>query len=276
MDDVFSTALKNQWRSLMAMIMAEYAHRVSRRSFGVLEEMLSLVMVSGSMLVLRIVTRAPTHHGMPMAPFLLSGMILYWMLRTTMFRVASLKNTKSAFKSNPRVTSLDVLVARAVLNIAFYLLFGFPIFLIMYVFGISPMMEQPVIVFFIMLLMGIWGFGLGLCFGALFLYIPIARTVVSGLMMVLMWISGIMFIWPEIPYMLKGIMIYNPIFHFMELMRTAYFSSYITPVGSWSFVLGVTGVTVAFGLMLERVTRKKAMSGTHRQGADDDLTEMAV
>ncbi|MFG1295642.1 ABC transporter permease [Xanthobacter variabilis] len=276
MDDVFSTAVKNQWRSLIGMVMAEYAIRISKRSLGLLEELLSLSVITGSMLILRLVTRAPTHHGMPVIPFVISGMILFWMLRTTLFRVASFKTAKGAFRANPRVTSLDVLAARAILNIVFYMMIGFPVFITFYWLGLSPFMANPVQVFLLMLLMGIWGFALGLCFGALFIYVPFAKMVVAGLMMIAMWASGVMFIWPEAPYMLRGILIYNPIFHFMELMRTAYFKTYITQMGSWVYVLSTVGVTIALGLMLERVTRKRAQASTQRQGADEDAFDVAA
>ncbi|WP_454916817.1 ABC transporter permease [Xanthobacter sediminis] len=276
MDHVFTTALRNQWRSLLAMVMAEYAGRVSKRSLGILEELFSLGVMGGSMLLVRRMTGAPTHHGMPIVPFLISGLVLFWVMRTTLFRVAALKNAKAAFKINPRVTALDVLAARALLNVTFYICIAFPFFTLFYFLDWSPFMNSPGQVLFLMLLMGLWGFSLGLCFGALFLYVPSMRMVASGLMMVLMWTSGIMFLWPEAPYMLRGILIYNPIFHFMELMRTAYFSTYLTPMGSWRYIITTVMVTLALGLMLERVTRRRAESGVQRQGADDDTFDEAM
>jgi len=276
MDNVFTTALRNQWRSLLAMIMAEYASRVSKRSLGILEELFGLVVIAGSMVVVRSLSRAPTHHGMPMLPFLVSGLVLFWILRTTLFRVAVFKNAKASFKINPRVTALDVLTARAVLNIAFYVACGFPVFVLFYILGLSPFMDSPGQVLFLMLLMGVYGFALGLCFGALFVYVPVARMIVSGMMLLLLWISGVMFIWPEVPYMLRGVFIYNPIFHFMELMRTAYFSTYVTPMGSWTYIIMTVAITLAFGLMLERVTRRRAESNVQRQNADEESFEGEV
>lgn len=276
MDHVFTTALRNQWRSLLAMVMAEYSARVSRRSFGVLEELFSLGVMAGSMLLLRRMTGAPTHHGMPILPFLITGLVLFWILRTTMFRVSVFKGAKAGFKINPRVTALDVLAARAILNVTFYIIIGIPAFTLFYLLGWSPFMDSPGQVLFLMLLIGLWGFALGLCFGALFLYAPSLRMIVAGLMMVMMWTGGIMFLWPEAPYMLRGILIYSPIFHFMELMRTAYFSAYVTPVGSWRYVLLTVLVTLALGLMLERVTRRKAESSVQRQSADDDAFDEAM
>ncbi|MFG1480145.1 ABC transporter permease [Xanthobacter sp. V4C-4] len=270
MNDVFTSALKNQGRSLMAMLMAEYSARVSKRSLGIVEEIFSLGVVAGSMLVLRLMSGAPTHHGMPVFPFVLSGLVLFWMFRTTLFRVSSFKTAKAGFRNNPRVTALDVLAARGILNVIFYIFLGFPIFLTLYFLDLSPFMSNPGEVFLIMVLMGIWGISLGLCFGALFLYMPFMRLVVQGMMMMLMWVSGVMFIWAEAPYMLRWLIIYNPIFHFMELMRSAYFGSYVTPVGDWSFVLTTVAVSLALGLMLERVTRKRAENAVQRQAADDD------
>lgn len=270
MSDVFTTALRNQGRTFMAMLMAEYSMRVSKRSLGVFEELFSLSVMAGSMLMIRLMAGAPTHHGMPVFPFVISGIVLFWMFRTTLFRVATFKNAKGAFRNNPRVTALDVLAARATLNVLFYILMAFPVFLFLYFCGLSPFMSNPGEVLFLMILMGIWGFSLGLCCGALFLYVPFMRLVIQGCMMLLMWISGVMFIWAEAPYMFRWVVMYNPIFHFMELMRSAYFASYVTPIGDWSFVLVTVSVSLALGLMLERVSRKRAESAIQRQAADEE------
>ncbi|MFG1392596.1 ABC transporter permease [Xanthobacter agilis] len=270
LDDVFTEAAKNQYRALFSTVMAEYSSRVSKRSLGVIEELFSLGIMTGGMLLLRVLAGAPTHHGMPIIPFVVSGLVLFWMLRTTMFRVATFKSAKAAFKNNPRVTALDVLASRAILNTAFYVVLAYPIFGLMYLFGVSPPVHDPWAMFLLMLLMGVWAFSLGLCFGALFLYVPFARTVVQGMMMAVMWTSGILFIWPEAPYMFRGALYYNPVFHFMELMRTVYFSSYITAMGSWYYIGIVVSVTLAFGLMLERVVRRRAESTVQRVAATEE------
>lgn len=267
---VFTIAAKNQWQALMAMLIAEYSARVSKRSLGVIEEIFGLGVMAGGMLLLRTISGARTHHGMPVAPFILSGIVLFWMLRTTLFRVSIFKSAKAAYRTNPRVTSLDVLFARGVLNVLFYICLAFPVFGLLYIFGISPPIAYPWEVLLVMCVMGLWAFSLGLCLGALVVYVPFARTVVQGLMLALMWISGILFIWPEAPYMFRDYLYYNPILHFMELMRTAYFSSYVTAMGSWVYVSAVTSITLACGLMLERIVRRRAESIMQRQGVGDD------
>lgn len=266
-------ALRNQGQSLWGMVMAEYAMRSSKRSLGIVEELMSLGFVTGGMLVIRLVAGAETHHGMPILPFVLSGITLFWMFRTTLFRVAQFKTAKINFKSNPRITALDVLASRAILNTMFYTGLAFPIFILLYLIGLSPFMQSPGTVFLLFMLMGLWGFGAGLCFGALFLVVPFTRMIVAGMMMALMWVSGIMFIWPEVPYMVRGPFSWNPLFNAMELMRTAYFKSYQTAVGSWSYFLAVVFCTLALGLMLERVSRQRAEAGVYRRGADPDMDE---
>jgi len=276
MSNVLVTALKNQGHSIVAMLSAEYALRISRRSLGIVEELLSLGFVAGSMLVLRLMAGGASHHGMPVLPFVISGLGLFWMFRTTLFRTANFKNAKLNFRGQPRVTALDVLLSRAVVNVLLYTSIVFPIFLLLIWMGWSPPMERPGMVLLIFELAGLWGFGTGLCFGALFLVAPFMRMVVGGLMMTMMWISGVMFIWPEVPYMLRPIFQWNPLFHFMELLRDAYFSAYETALGSWSFVLWTIFITLALGLALERVSRRRAEAGVYRRESDQQTFDDGV
>ncbi len=277
MDNILVAATKNQVRSLGAVLSATFALRSSRRTLGLFEELGGLIFIAGGMLLLRVMTGAPTHHGMPMAPFLLSGLITFWLFRTTVGQVSNLQSAKATFRNNPRITSLDVLVARAAVNVFIYTCIGAAAFATVYLAGLSPGLERPELVLALCLLMGIWAFGFGLCLGAIYLYAPPLKVVVGGLLHMAMWLSGIMFLWPEVPYMGRWFFAANPLFHYMELLRDAYFEAYQTALGDWQFLLTVVFVTLALGLMLERVVRAKAQEQTQRpQEETDPFTENMV
>lgn len=277
MDNPFVTAMKNQGRALNAVLRAQIAMRGSGRALGLIEEMAGLMFIAGGMLVLRALSRAPTHHGIPMVPFLLSGLLFFWMFRTTVNQSIGLRSAANVFRANPRVTTLDVLFARAAVNVMIYAGIGLTAFLVTYWIGLSPPMQSPGIVVFMCFLMGSWAFGVGLCLGTLYLYAPGMRVVVSGLLHIAMWVSGIMFLWPEVPYVMRPFFQLNPLFHFMELLRTAYFPTYTTAMGDWSYVLAVVSICLTLGLMLERVSRAKAMdNGGRRLDDGDPFTETMV
>lgn len=277
MDNPFVTALKNQGRALGAVLRAQIAMRGSGRALGLIEELAGLMFIAGGMLVLRVLTRAPTHHGIPMVAFLLSGLVFFWMFRTTVNQSMGYRSAAAVFRNNPRVTSLDVLIARAAVNVMLYATIGATAFFVMYWLGVSPPMQNPTVIVFMCFLTGVWAFGVGLCLGSIYLYAPGMRVVVNGLMHIALWTSGIMFLWPEVPYSLRSFFRNNPLFHFMELLRTAYFSSYTTPIGDWVFLLTVVSMCLALGLMLERVCRPKLQdNGGRRVDEADPFTETLV
>jgi len=64
------------------------------------------------------------------------------------------------------------------------------------------------------------------------------------------FISGIFFAGTMIPQQYWYVFSWNPIFHAIELSRDAFFSSYITPIGSWSYLSVCALVSFTSGLML--------------------------
>jgi ABC-type polysaccharide/polyol phosphate export permease len=83
-----------------------------------------------------------------------------------------------------------------------------------------------------------------------------------------MYTSGIFFVWPEVPYSMRPIAIYNPFFHLEELMHAAYFEVYHSPIASWNYVITIQVLTLALGLVVERRCRPLRGHGTRPEGED--------
>lgn len=260
MSGILVTAAKNQWRALVSLVVTEFMVRSSRRSLGMVEEIGGLALFVVGFVAFRLLAKGNSHHGMPVLPFVLSGLVLFRLFLTTSLKLMSLASLRGQYKNNPRVTTLDIVLARAFYDFLIYTFIAFSAFIILYSIGMSPWMQHPWIVLALFILASIWGVGIGICLGTLQYYIPVLRIIMAPMMMLLMWLSGIFFIWPEVPYSFRWLMDGNPIFHMIELMRDAYFQSYVSAVASWPYFLSWVFLSLILGLTFERVLRKVAQN----------------
>lgn len=271
-EDRFLFALKNQINAIGSLILLEAHLRFGRRSLGFYEDLASIAIHVAGFTLLRYISGMGSHYGMAAIPFMTVGIFVFWMLRTNLNLASAFKSAKGRYRFNARVTQLDVLIARTVISTILYLGIGFATFYIFVYVGIGPMLASPWMVAVILLISGVWGFGCGLILGGAFLYFPVLRTIWGGMMRVLMYTSGLMFIWAEVPYSFRFVVEYNPLFHMAELVRQFYFGTYVSPVASWRFIFFTVVVTLALGLAIERICREKALNAPNRnESADEEL-----
>lgn len=271
-DGSFASACHNQARVLYALFLLEGQNRFARRAWGLFEELAGILIHVIGFSALRLMTGAVNHRGMPVIPFLVSGVFLYWMFKTTMVPVSNFHASKSRYVAHPRVTQLDVLLARAAVNIGLYLCVSLGTFYFLILIGLSAPIYNLGLVIVILLLGGIWGLGIGLVLGGLFSLLPIFRTTSSGFLRLVMYTSGIFFVWPEVPYALRPFVIYNPFFHLAEKMHSAYFEVYDSAVASWDYIICWIVLTFTLGLVVERRCR----SMNHRERRPDEDASYAM
>lgn len=97
-----------------------------------------------------------------------------------------------------------------------------------------------------------WGLILGYCGRFLTLVDKIYRIVSRSLL----FISGIFYVPSFMPPVLRDWLAWNPLLHAVELMRIGYYPRYPETVFSLSYLLGVAGGCLLFGVAL--VWRKRA------------------
>ena len=73
----------------------------------------------------------------------------------------------------------------------------------------------------------------------------------------LFFISGILFIPGVFPPSIRDILAWNPILHIIEWIREGYFPNYVSTVLDKQYLFGWIGVLLVFGMVGERLYRKK-------------------
>ena len=100
--------------------------------------------------------------------------------------------------------------------------------------------------------------GIGMINAAIKLYYPSYATIYSALSRPFYFMSGIFytadFLSPEVLNLID----FNPILHVVEWFRTGFYTSFNSEFYDVEYVATVSLVIFIFGLMAERITRKRA------------------
>ena len=112
------------------------------------------------------------------------------------------------------------------------------------------------------LLLMTFGTGFGFLFAALTPIVPSTRQIATGLLgRPLFFSSGLFFTAESVPAPLRDWLLYNPLLHMLELLRSAFFHEFESPYGDWSYaVLWAVGA-FAFGLLAHQALRRRAIVG---------------
>lgn len=163
--------------------------------------------------------------------------------------------------SFPVVTVVDIMTARAVLEIvAAYLTLIF-MFTILLALGDDPIpfdLEQAVYAYLATLLLSV---GFGSLAGVIVMFSPFFATIYALTMILVYLGSGTLFVISDLPDVISGPLAWNPVVHSVEWMRTAYYPTYSDKILDKGYLLGCGLTSLCLGLLMERILRWKMLEG---------------
>ena len=163
--------------------------------------------------------------------------------------------------SFPAVTVVDVMLARAFLEVVAAFVTLVFLIIIIYAIGDNPFpwdLSEAVKAYLAALLLAV---GVGVLAGVIVMFSPFFATIYA-LMMILVYIgSGTLFVISSLPDVISTPLSYNPVVHAVEWMRVAYYPTYSTKILDKEYLIGFGMTTLFLGLLLERVLRGKMLEG---------------
>lgn len=255
-------ALVLQCRVLYALILRETKTRYGEHKLGFVWAFIEPVLMILLMYVIFGSVRSLATGNMHLALFIVCGFVPFTMFRNTMSQTQGAITQNTSLLGFPQVTTFDLILARALLEIAVFLaVFGILVLGIA-LLGVDARCEDPLGVLTVCFLMWLLGLGLGFIFSSLAPIIPSTRQI-TGLLLgrPLFLASGLFYTVDAIPSGAREIMLYNPVLHLVELSRSAYFYEFESAHASWSYATFFSVGTFAFGLIVHRAMRKKAIIG---------------
>jgi capsular polysaccharide transport system permease protein len=188
--------------------------------------------------------------GTNFAIYYASGLLPFFMFMSTSGKVQQSINYSKQLLNYPRVTFMDALIARLVLNVLTQLAVSVLIFTF-----ILTMHETRTVLRLDLLLnayaMAIaLGFGVGVLNCLLISRHAIWGTVWSVISRPLLFISGVIFLHDQIPEPYRGWLAWNPLVHVTGEARRAFYYSYVGEYVDPVYTYGVAAICAAGGLLM--------------------------
>jgi capsular polysaccharide transport system permease protein len=238
-------------RVVMALMLREMATTYGRKPGGYIWTILEPVAGVAIMtwIFMAVGMRNPSL-GTNFAIFYATGLLPFFVFTNVSQRVAQSLRYSSRLLAYPRVTVLDALLARYVLNLLTQFLVAYIVLAGVLFFQETgtQLVLSHIILGFVMAGSLAAGIGLLNCF--LMSKFVIWGTFWSIITRPLVFISGVMILVEELPLMWRGYLLWNPLVHVVAEVRSGFFHgydpSYISPV----YVFGVSLVCGVTGLLL--------------------------
>jgi len=234
----------------MALILREMSTRYGRTpggyAWGILEPLAAILVLS---LGFSLIIRTPAL-GSSFLLFYATGYLPFDMYQNLSNMVARAINFSKPLLQYPAVTWVDAVLARFLLNsltsilVSAILLTG-----ILTVTETQTVLSLPPIVTAMALAM-ILGLGVGVLNCVLIGLFPLWELTWSIITRPLFIASGIFFLYDTMPPLAQELLWYNPLVHITGLMRTGFYPTYTAAYVNEFYVLGVSLVLLAMGLIL--------------------------
>jgi capsular polysaccharide transport system permease protein len=239
-------------RTVAALVLREMSTTYGRSPGGyvwaVLEPVASIALLT---FVFSLAFRSPPL-GSNFPIFYATGFMPFILFNDVSNKLSQSINYSKQLLSYPRVTFIDVILARMILSVLTRLLVSYLIFVgILSIYNTGTQLDLPhVMLSFAMALA--FGIGVGTVNCFLMSMFPVWRQAWSILTTPLMLISGVILLVDSLPDQFRYYLTFNPLVHVTAEMRLAFYYSYTAPYVSPVYVFGVSLVLTAIGLIFLR------------------------
>lgn len=161
----------------------------------------------------------------------------------------------------PVVRLVDIVFARAYLEIVGAILAGVLITIVFLSIGEDPFPAYPFQAIYALIAIALLSVGVGIIVSVLALISPVV-VMIYMLMLIVVYIgSGALFVPTYMPSPVVAVLEWNPITHAIEWMRTAFYEGYPRQMLDRAYLFSCAIGSIFIGLAAERVLRQKLLAG---------------
>jgi len=253
----FTRGLASQCEVIWAVMLRETRTRFGANSFGYLWAIIEPLMMIMTFWILLVIVGRDAPYGMDQYTFIASGIVPYTLFATTANRVAESINGNRPLLYYPHVQPLDLVFARAILELATY---G-GVFIILLgghaLYHQSFSIDSALVTCVGLVISGMLGMSLGMVFCMLGQYSKFVDRFRGFFFRPFFWISGIFFTLNDLPEEGRAVILFNPVVHCVEMVRDGWFATYSARHIDISYPLYFILALGFIGLSLERAVRTR-------------------
>jgi len=253
-------AIFTQARVINALVLRETKTRYGNYKIGFLWALLEPAISVTIFTVIFTAIRNDEPSGMPLVTFMIVGFVSYSMFRDPWTKMQSSISQSRHLLTFPQVTTYDVILAKGLLDIIVTLFVMGLLLFIAYILGFEVRVERPLGVLAVLGLLAIGSLGMGFFFASLEPMIPSIKQLSSTILGRPMYFgSGLFFTAESVPEPFLKYLLYNPILHMIELVRSEFHHGFETQHGSWLYASSWSVGLLALGLVTHQALRKRAI-----------------
>lgn len=247
----FESAFTIQCRVVYALVLRDVKARYGRRQLGFLWALLEpLLFISLFIGIFHLMGR-DSYAGVPTPLFFVTGFSPFFMFRDLYPQVAGSAKANIPLLMFPQVSRTDVLLASVILTSLLAIAVMSFLLLACHAVGYYFQFQRPLEVLAALGLLVMLATGVGLVVGAFTIRYEFVSSIASALLgRPLFLSSGLFFTADSIPAKAREYLLYNPILHCIEAIRSAMFASFESRYADLSYVLFFALILNTFGLML--------------------------
>ncbi|TNJ40948.1 ABC transporter permease [Phaeobacter sp. B1627] len=239
-------------RAIVALILREMSTSYGRSPGGYVWAVLQpLAMIALMTLAFSVLLRSPSL-GTSFLLFYATGFLVLRMFQEVSIAVGGAIGFNQALLAYPRVTYVDTLVARGVLAVLTQVMVCAIVFATVFtledirvIMNFTPVLQTFGAV--VLLATGVGTFNAYMSFS-----FPLYKTIWGVATRPLMLVSGIFYIYEDLPTFAQNILWYNPLVHLTGLIRTGFYASYDPNYISLIYVCLWGAIPMFFGVLLLR------------------------
>ena len=209
---------------------------------------------------LRAVMGASAPHGISMPLFLVAGFGLWGIFSGCISRCMSAEDGNRALLTFPQVTVFDVMLARVLVITATEIVSGAVIVGVSVLAGFSFEPASAALFLFVLIVTPLLGLGIGMVLASLAVFVPVIEKIVPMVLRVMFFVSGVFFGVSAFSHKVAEILLWNPVFQAIELLRESLHVAYRIEGLSPFYLATYTVVMLVLGGFLERFTRGRRLS----------------
>ncbi|MFA7258377.1 MAG: ABC transporter permease [Aeromonas bestiarum] len=198
--------------------------------------------------------------GVEAPVFVASGYLPFLMFQNTASRLQSAVSANRGLFCYRQVTPFTTLFSRFLLEVTIGVLVAVVLISGLVWFGFNAMPADPLAVLLGYGLLMMLSFAIGMLFCIAASLSSEAERLIPIVMRPMLWVSAVFFPLAAVPQGYQHLLLWNPIVHALELIRTGWIAGFKTPGGSW-FYLGVfTLITLTLAMSSYRLSHQKLIA----------------
>lgn len=192
--------------------------------------------------------------------FLASGFLAFYLWKNIVSRSMNAFSSNTALFAYRQVKPFDTIVARFMLEVLVSVMATIVFVLIGLYLGLDIGVEDFGMVILAVVWLCLFAFSFGLMNAVLSTFYETYGKIINVLMSPLLFVSALMYTVDSLPPVLRELILYNPLVHFIEMIHGYYFAALDTKYVDYTYMFYWTFLPLYFGLFLYVRSEKRILS----------------